>query len=69
MHIIGDLDDIVSLTDFQRMNGLEGGHLSFDAFYWMWVIELILEAADADLPTTYHSRIDGLLLVDNEELF
>jgi hypothetical protein len=42
---------------------------NFNAFYWMWVVELILEAADDDLPTIYHSRIDGLLRIDNEELF
>jgi len=62
MYIIGESTDVESVTDFHSM-------ISFDAFYWMWVVELILEAADADLPTIYYSRIDGMLLVYGEGLF
>jgi len=75
MYIIGDLEDIENVTDFQRVlaewkeREFIKYTVSFDAFYWMWVVELILEAADDNLPTIYYSRIDGLLLVDNEELF
>jgi len=61
MYIIGDSTDVENLTDFQSF-------ISFDAFFWAWFVELILGAADNDLPTIYHSRIDGMLYV-NEELF